>query len=287
MRTQAVEWKSDESTVVGQLYLPDGAGPFPGIVLCHGFAGVKELLLPAYAERFAAAGFAALAFDYRGFGESEGARGRIIPEQQIQDILSAITYLRGCPEVIADRIALWGTSLGGAHAVVAASREPRIKCVAVQLAFADGERVVTGAMSDEEKERLLSTLKRLQDRRARTGRETMVALGDVLTDPQSAAFYERFADHPALDIEVPLLTVAETLNYKPEQALPHLKAPLLVVGAGKDSVNPPQESVLLFQAANEPKSLMMLDEATHYELYEGNYLDIVSSRQIDWFTNYL
>jgi hypothetical protein len=33
----------------------------------------------------------------------------------------------------------------------------------------------------------------------------MVSLADILTDPQSAAFYERFADHPALDIEDPML----------------------------------------------------------------------------------
>jgi fermentation-respiration switch protein FrsA (DUF1100 family) len=115
----------------------------------------------------------------------------------------------------------------------------------------------------------------------------MVPLDNVLTDPQSTAFYERFANHPALDIEVPLLTIAETLKFKPEELLSDLKVPLLVIGAGKDSVNPPQESVLLYQAANEPKSLMMLDEATHYELYEGAYLETVSSRQIDWFTQYL
>jgi fermentation-respiration switch protein FrsA (DUF1100 family) len=115
----------------------------------------------------------------------------------------------------------------------------------------------------------------------------MVPLSNVLTDPQSSAFYERFADHPALDIEIPLLTVAETIKHKPEEVVAELKIPLLIVGAGKDSVNPPEESVLLFQAANEPKSLMMLDEATHYELYEGGYFETVSSRQIDWFTQYL
>ena len=287
MHIRDVAWKSGEETVVGQLYEPDGTGPFAGIVLCHGFAGVKELLLPAYAGRFAAAGFAALTFDYRGFGGSSGERGRILPQRQIDDILSAIDFLGSQPEIAADRIALWGTSLGGANAVVAATRDPRVRCLAVQLAFANGERVVTGHMSSEDKEKLMSSLKRMQDRRARTGKETMVPLGDVLTDPQSAAFYERYSDHPALGIEVPLLTVAETIKHKPEDVLPDLKVPLLVVGAGKDSVNPPQESICLFERANEPKSLMMLDEATHYELYEGNYLDTVSSRQIAWFSQYL
>jgi alpha-beta hydrolase superfamily lysophospholipase len=63
-----------------------------------------------------------------------------------------------------------------------------------------------------------------------------------------------------------------------------MKVPILVVGAAKDSVNPPQESILLFQSA---KSLVMLDEATHYELYESDYLDQVSPRQIDWFAQHL
>jgi dienelactone hydrolase len=288
METRNVEWETDGDTIVGQLYLPDGAGPFVGLVLCHGFAGVKELLLPAYAERFASAGIAALTFDYRGFGGSGGERGRLVPERQIDDIRSAIGFLASQPSIAADRIALWGTSLGGANAIVAASRDARVKCLTVQLTFANGERVVTGHMPDQEKEKFLTTLKRLQDRRDRTGKDTMVPLTNVLTDPQSVAFYERFIeDFPALDIEVPLLTVAETLKHKPEDALPKLTVPLLVIGAGKDSVNPPQESVLLFEAANEPKSLLMLEDATHYELYEGALLDTVSARQIDWFRQYV
>lgn len=93
MRIRDVEWQRDGETIVGQMYTPDGAGPFPGIVLCHGFAGVKELLLPAYAEPFAQAGFAALTFDYRGFGGSEGEPGRILPERQIDDTQSAVDFL--------------------------------------------------------------------------------------------------------------------------------------------------------------------------------------------------
>jgi len=288
MQPRAVEWKSGQDSIIGRLYEPEGSGPFPGVVLCHGFAGVKELLLPAYANRFAAAGLTALTFDYRGFGESGGERGRLVPDRQIEDIRGAIEFLVRQPKVSGDRVALWGTSLGGANAIVAALGNPHVKCLAAQLTFADGERVVTGKMSSEEKEKFLSSLKRMSDRRARTGKETMVPLGDVLTDPQSAAFYERYSkDFPALDIEIPLLTVAETIKLKPEQILPTLAIPLLVIGAGKDSVNPPEESRLLFEAANEPKSLLMLDEATHYELYEGALLETASKRQIDWFQRYL
>lgn len=62
--------------------------------------------------------------------------------------------------------------------IYVASRDDRIRCLAVQLAFANGERVVTGKMSEEEKARFLHTLRRLEERRARTGKETMVPLGD-------------------------------------------------------------------------------------------------------------
>ena len=112
------------------LYTPDGAGPsagggsasgggrrlpagqagLPGIVLCHGFTGIKELILPDYARRFAAAGYAALAFDYRGFGESEGERGRLIPYEQVMDIRNSLTFMETLDEVDPERIGLWGTS---------------------------------------------------------------------------------------------------------------------------------------------------------------------------------
>lgn len=288
MAERDLRWECSGEAIVGRLYLPQGAGPFAGIVLCHGFAGVKELLIPAFAERFASAGFAALTFDYRGFGESQGERGRLLPERQVEDIRSAVDFLLEQPEIAAGRIALWGTSLGGANAIIAASRDTRVRCLAVQLTFGNGERVVTGKMSDKEKERFLGTIKRLQERRERTGRDSRVALTNILTDPQSLAFFERVADDfPALDIEVPLLTVAEMLRLKPEEAIPELTVPVLFIGAGKDAVNPPEETLRLFEAANEPKSLLMLDEATHYEVYEGAYLEAASLRQIEWFRTHL
>ena len=74
MATERVHFYSEGARLAGMLYLPDGTGAEAkkaGIVLCHGFTGIKEFLLPQYAEAFAQAGFAALTFDYRGFGESD------------------------------------------------------------------------------------------------------------------------------------------------------------------------------------------------------------------------
>ena len=54
------------------LYLPKGGGRPPVVVMAHGLGGVREMRLDAYAERFAAAGYVCLVFDYRHFGASGG-----------------------------------------------------------------------------------------------------------------------------------------------------------------------------------------------------------------------
>jgi len=65
-------------------------------------------------------GYAVLAFDYRGFGESEGERGRLVPAEQMTDIRNAVTYMQTLGEVDPERIGLWGTSFGGANAIIEA-----------------------------------------------------------------------------------------------------------------------------------------------------------------------
>jgi cephalosporin-C deacetylase-like acetyl esterase len=185
--------------------------------MCHGFAGVKELLLPEFADAFARAGFTVLTFDYRGFGESGGEKGRLVPRLQVEDAIAALDFATTLPSVDETKIALWGTSLGGAIAIVTASEDERVRALSVQLTFGSGKRVVTGGMSKEDKEKFLSTLDRMEKKRTSTGKEMFVPLKKVLTDPQSAAFYERYVgDFEALKIKIPFLTVVETMALCPE-----------------------------------------------------------------------
>ncbi|MDH5633287.1 MAG: alpha/beta fold hydrolase [Gammaproteobacteria bacterium] len=289
MQRKPVEFTSADETIVGELYLPDGeVTNAPAIVLCHGFAGVKELLLPAFAEYFASAGFVALAFDYRGFGGSGGEPGRLVPALQVEDIRNAVSFVSGLDEVDAGRIGLWGTSFGGANAIVTAAEDDRVKALSVQLTFADGERVITSAMSEEEKAKFLAMIEKMEQKKQATGKEMMVPIVKVLSDEQSRAFYDEYAGQfDALNIKIPFLTVAETLKLKPINALPDVKVPILVVAATDDSVNPVSESHALFEAANEPKELLELAGATHYEVYKGKPFEQVAARQVEWFRTYL
>ncbi|MEJ2766826.1 alpha/beta fold hydrolase, partial [Photobacterium sp. MCCC 1A19761] len=266
----------------------ESRAPYPFIILCHGFCGVKELLLPAFAERFAEQGYAALTFDYRGFGESEGEPGRLVPALQIEDIHAAIEWAAMQEHVDATRIGLWGTSFGGANAMIAASENPNVKCVVAQLTFADGESVICGDMNAEEKEKFVSTLARMREKKAKTGKEMMVPISKVLSDPQSVEFFHQFKDDfPALNLKIPFLTVWETMNHKPLHALPGLNQPLLIVAAGEDGVNPVGESQQLFEHANEPKQLHIEPGATHYQVYSGEHFESVVQQELNWFNQYL
>ncbi|GLQ98072.1 UilS family quorum-quenching N-acyl-homoserine lactonase [Dyella mobilis] len=286
---QKVQHTIGEAPIAATVYLPAKEGKYPVVVLCHGFCGVQDLLLPQFAEAFAHAGYAAVTFDYRGFGRSGGDPGRLVPALQIEDILEVVRWVRTREELDGERIGLWGTSLGGGHVMGAAMRTEDIRCIVSQLAFADGKQVVAGAMSHEEKLAFADTLERMQAKKESTGRETMVSLPRVLSDEQSKAFYEKYrADHPSLDIKIPFLTVREMFRYRPAETAAQVTCPTLVIVAGRDKVNPPEQGIALYEAsAAAEKALHVEETATHYDLYEGDHFDRAVTLQLDWFERHL
>jgi len=91
-----VEFTSEGETIAADLYLPDGVeGPLPIVVMAGGWCYVKELVQPHYAEAFVRVGCAALVFDYRRFGASDGTpRQHLDPWDQIEDYRNAISYAK-------------------------------------------------------------------------------------------------------------------------------------------------------------------------------------------------
>ncbi|OUL85451.1 alpha/beta hydrolase [Paraburkholderia hospita] len=144
---------------------PDSQASVPVIVLCHGFCGTQEMLLPSFAVAFALAGYAAVTFDYRGFGLSGGEKGRLIPSMQIEDIATVVTFVKELPGIDAQRVGLWGTSLGGGHVLATAASDRSIKAAVSQLGFADGEQVVTRHMTEPGKLAFVATIERMYEKR--------------------------------------------------------------------------------------------------------------------------
>jgi len=121
------------------LYQPVASHPVPCVVMAHGFSGVKEQRLPAYAERFVQAGMAVLLFDYRHFGESAGEPRQLLSiARQLQDWEAAIRSARQLPGIDPERLALFGSSLSGGHVQTMAARDSRIAAAIAQVPFCDG-----------------------------------------------------------------------------------------------------------------------------------------------------
>ena len=91
---------------------------------------MKEQTVPHYAERLADAGYTALTFDSRSFGESEGEpRAHYDPNEIIADYASAVSYLMTREDVDAERVGVVGICMGGGYAVSLGARDKRLKAV--------------------------------------------------------------------------------------------------------------------------------------------------------------
>ncbi|MGV0741847.1 alpha/beta hydrolase [Mycolicibacterium sp. XJ870] len=117
------------------------AGPAgrPVVVMAHGFGGTKDSGLQPFAERFSAAGLDVLAFDYRGFGASEGQpRQSVSVDRQLADYAAAVGAAQRLPGVDAGRVALWGSSFSGSHVLRTAARFPDVAAVIAMTPLTSG-----------------------------------------------------------------------------------------------------------------------------------------------------
>jgi len=107
--------------IVGDVYLPcecEGAKSHPGVLICHGVENNKEVAA-ALAIEFARHGFAALAFDYGGYGESDDHDDDF--ETMVGDTLAAFSFLANLPDVNPAKLAMVGHSMGVSYAVAAST----------------------------------------------------------------------------------------------------------------------------------------------------------------------
>ena len=291
MNVRTVNFFSEGTKMEGDLFLPSDykAGERrPAIVLCHGFTGIRSLILGDYAKVFCAAGFVVLTFDYRGYGGSEGTRRRLIPLEQIDDIRNAISFVETLPEVDPNRIGLWGTSFGGANAPYAAGVDTRIKAAVGQVGFGDGERFLLDTRRFGEREELLQAVAEDRCRRAVEGVGKRLNPFDALNSAQTYGFVrETLKDVAPSQIDISWETIEKTLEYKPIEVIDRI-APraLLLIGARDDDLCRIEGYEKLYERAREPKKLVVLP-ITHYEIYGGKWLDESSRVACEWFERFL
>ncbi|WP_206240051.1 alpha/beta hydrolase [Novosphingobium terrae] len=275
-------------------YLPEGAGPHPGITMAHGFGGTKYHGLEHIAEAFVAAGFAVLLHDHRGFGDSGGEpRQDINPWQQIADWRRAISYLQDRPEVDETRIGLWGTSFAGGHAIVLGATDRRLKAVVSQVPTINGyeaglRRVPAESIADLE-ERFA------QDDRAQLRGEApakQVIVSDDATRASSykqadaVSFYLQPVPEGIWENSITLRSNRWARMYSPGDFVDRVSpTPLLMVVAKHDHIAVTDLALRAYERALEPKKLALIDGG-HFDPYLDEF-PVASKAAADWFKAHL
>ncbi|MCX7858851.1 alpha/beta fold hydrolase [Chloroflexus sp.] len=267
---QRVQFYSAGYRLDGLLYTPRGlpAGERrPGVVLLVGYTYLKTMVMPDIAKVLNAAGYVALVFDYRGFGESEGPRGRLLPLEQVADARAALTFLSEQPTVDPNRLAVAGISLGGAHAITTAATDERVKAVVAIEPPGNGARWLRSLRRHWEWTQFLARLDEDRRQRVRTGVSAMVdPLEIVLPDPDSRAFLEQVsAEFPQMKITVPLESAEALIEYAPEEVADQIAPrPLLIIHGDNDQLVPLAEAQAIAACAGDTCQLEVVPGMTHF-----------------------
>jgi uncharacterized protein len=137
MERRDITFRAGADECAAWLY-PAGDGEAAAIiVMAHGLSGTRRDRLGPFAERFAAAGIAALLFDHRGFGDSGGEPDLFHPRRQLDDWRAAIAFARSLPGIDPERVATFGSSMGGGNALAAAADDRRVAAAVSQVPFID------------------------------------------------------------------------------------------------------------------------------------------------------
>jgi pimeloyl-ACP methyl ester carboxylesterase len=255
----------------GLLYTPKDLAPGerrPGVVLLPGYTYLKTMVMPDIAKALNAAGYVAMVFDYRGFGDSEGPRHRLIPLEQVDDARAALTFLADQPQVDPARLAVAGISLGAAHAVAAAAIDLRIAAAVALEPPGDCERWLRSLRRHWEWAQFQEQLASDRTRRARTGVSQRVdPLEIVVPDPDSRAFLEQVAaEFPQMRCELPLESAEALVEYRPEMLAERIAPrPLLLVHGEADRLVPIEESRRIAARAGQGSRLESIPGMGHFD----------------------
>lgn len=294
-----VTFTSQGSKCAAWYYVPAGMTPEerrPAIVMAHGYSGVKESYLAEFADKFAEAGFVVLVFDYRFLGTSEGEpRQQIFWYDQVSDYLNAITWISLQPEVDRDRIGIWGSSFAGGHVMYVAAFDKRVKAVVAQVPVGDMWEAHYSSLPPD-------VIGRISARNARA-RELRLTVGEVeywpvvapegqrcaLRHPEAFRWFTEMGRHaPSWKNRVTVESFEANMFYNPVAHIDLISPiPLLMVIGSDDTLTPTEQQKRAFERAGEPKKLVVVQGARHFDAYNGpRHLEFFAP-QLEWFWKHL
>ena len=276
--------------IAADLYLPAGRPPFPAVAVCHGFGSIRKYWVNDIAGELADRGIAALIFDYRGFGDSEGPRDRLFPLEQVEDTRAAIGFLASLEAIDPLQLGLYGVSFGGAVALYAAAVDNRVRATVCAVGIADGYRWLKSLRRHWEWLEFEKRLEADRERRILTGESELVDPGEIMMrDPESAELAARLdADFPERSYRLTLESADAIIEFRPidvvEQISPRA---VLLVGVEGDRLTPAGHTRELFERAGAPKGLIMMRDVTHHDVYQPGHLRDLIGRAAAFYREHL
>lgn len=281
---------SEGTRCAARVYRSRAAGTAaPVVVMAHGFGGVRTMRLFAYAERFAAAGYAVVVFDYRGFGDSDGEPRQVLDiKAQHADWRAALGFARQLPGVDSARVVAWGTSLAGGHVIALAGSGVPLTAVIAQVPHVSGPAAVaaTGVLASL---RLAPSALRDQLRawrhRAPVYVDSAGAPGAtaVMTSPDALPGMRRLIAESGPDAEAAPQFVAARVAlkiglYSPGRRASGVSCPALVQVAARDAVTP--RGVALRAAHAMARPTVHTYDCGHFDPYVEPFFSTVVADQL-------
>jgi len=273
----------------------DEQGRRPCVVMAHGFAGTVDSGLIPFAERYAAAGLDALAFDYRHFGLSGGEPRQLLSiARQQEDYNAAIAFARTLAGVDPERIVLWGSSFSGGHVVPVAVADGRVAGVISQVPGMDGLTTVAKLVRYAGPAQLLrSSMMGLRDLASsyRAGAMVMIpAVGPpgslaAMTTPDAEPGY-RAITGASWRNEVSARVLLGLAMYRPGLQADRLPCPILIQIADRDAVVPvkaAQDAAWRATGRAEVRTYPI----GHFEIYSGEPFERAVADQVHFLTRHL
>ncbi|MCD4525903.1 alpha/beta hydrolase [Nocardioides sp. cx-173] len=243
----------------------------PAVVMAHGLGGTKDSGLEPFATRLAAAGLEVLAFDYRGFGASEGSpRQRVSMAGQLEDYRAAMAAAAALPGVDPRRLVLWGVSLAGGHVLAAAAGRDDVAAVVSLTPLVDGLAAGRHALASHSPASIVrSTVAGLHSRAGRVP-VTMPIVGRLgetaaLTLPGLYEDYTALAG-PTWVNEVDAAVGLKLGGHRPGRLAKHVRCPMLVQIADFDRSAPPHAAA---KAAVKGRAEVRHYPCDHFDVWPG------------------
>ncbi len=265
MQMKDISFYSEGCKLDGTLYLPDDYRPGekrPAIIPNSGYQGFDEFYPRLFANYLTQAGYVCLGFDYRGMAKSEGEKGRVLLDEQVQDVRNAITFLQLQNEVDPARIGLIGWGMGASNVIRAAAQDQRVKAVAGLNGFYNGERWLRSIHSYVDWTEILETISEDRARRVTTGQSKPEATFlHYPLDPATSDYVKNELESVyGFGHDTQLQFSESIIELNCDKVIADIAPRPVFIGHGKDNLlHPIDESTEIFAAAAEPKTFYEID----------------------------